>query len=75
MKSLKSHAGKQNVLLLGPAEMSLAKLRGKYRYHLLLKVPRGIKFQGIVNYILADLEQRKPQGIQWQVDVDVVGVM
>lgn len=75
LKRLRTHTTPQNVAVMGPAEMPIAKLRGKFRHHLCLKVPRGIKFQGLVHYILADLEKRRPKKIQWQVDVDPMGMM
>jgi primosomal protein N' (replication factor Y) len=75
LRQLRTHTTPQGIHVLGPTEMPLSKLRGKFRYHLCLKVPRGIKFQGLVHYILADLEKRRPKKIQWQVDVDPMGMM
>lgn len=62
----------QDLRILGPVEMPIAKLRGKYRHHVLIKVRRGLKFQDFLAYVLHDLEKRDPQKIQYQIDVDVI---
>jgi len=63
------------VKVLGPAEMPLAKVRGKHRHHVLLKIRRGLKCKPLIDYILQDFESRKPVGIQCQVDVDPVSLL
>jgi len=55
--------------------MPIAKVRGKYRYHVLFKIRRGLKFKDLLDYALKDLEARKLTGIQFQVDVDAVGLL
>jgi primosomal protein N' (replication factor Y) len=62
---------KQGVRILGPTEMSVFKLRNRYRYHLFVKAPRNVKIQKAIHYILTELEphiDNKP--IQVLVDVD-----
>ncbi|MBF0105149.1 MAG: primosomal protein N' [Deltaproteobacteria bacterium] len=59
-----------DIQILGPAEMPILKVRGKYRYHVLFKVRRGLKIKDLINYVQGDLEKRKPKGVQYQIDVD-----
>ncbi|MBU0504613.1 primosomal protein N' [bacterium] len=61
--------------ILGPAEMPVYKVRGKYRYHVLLKIKRGLKIADIMNYLITDLDERKLKGINYQIDVDAEGLV
>ncbi|EKD51647.1 MAG: hypothetical protein ACD_62C00210G0003 [uncultured bacterium] len=61
--------------ILGPAEMPVAKVRGKYRHHVILKIRRGLKVGDLVAYLRDDLDRRKLRGIQYQIDVDAVGMV
>ena len=61
--------------ILGPCEMPLAKVRGKHRYHIILKVKRGLRFQDMLVYLTQDLKERKLVGIQFQIDVDSMSLI
>lgn len=61
--------------ILGPADMPLAKVRGKYRMHVLFKIRRGLSHTKFLSYILDDLDHRKPSGIQYQLDVDAKSLL
>jgi primosomal protein N' (replication factor Y) (superfamily II helicase) len=65
----------EEMKILGPAEMPVYKVRGKYRYHVLLKIKRGLKIADIMNYLIADLDERKLKGITYQIDVDAEGMV
>lgn len=54
--------------LLGPTEAPLAKIRGKYRYHMILQGDTGDALRKIVSAATRGL--RTPDEIQWIVDVD-----
>lgn len=61
--------------ILGPAPMPIVKIRGKYRYHVLFKIRRGLKIKEMLAYVTRDLEGRRLKGIQIQVDVDPVNLL
>jgi primosomal protein N' (replication factor Y) (superfamily II helicase) len=59
--------------LLGPAPCPIAKLRGLFRYHVLLSSPAGEQLRGAVRQVIEKLEPI--EGVQWVVDVDPVDLM
>jgi primosomal protein N' (replication factor Y) len=59
--------------LLGPAPAPIAKLRGKYRFHLLLLDQSGEQLRDAVQAATTDLET--PEEIQWIVDVDPLDML
>ncbi|MGD0721598.1 MAG: primosomal protein N', partial [Roseiarcus sp.] len=54
--------------LLGPAEAPIALLRGRHRFRLLVKAPRGADLQGFLRALLAAAPPRG--GVRVAVDVD-----
>ena len=53
------------ITLLGPAPAPIAKLRGRYIYHLLLKVAgRRSVIEAALN------EWKAPEGLRWSIDID-----
>lgn len=67
---LKKDFKKQNIQILGPAEMPIYKLRGLYRYHVIFKMPKALKPTPVLDYVMGLLQQQKQTGIDFQVDVD-----
>ena len=63
---------KKKILLMGPTEMAIYKLRGRYRYHILLKIPRELKSAEVARYLVENFERQKPKGIECLIDVDPV---
>jgi primosomal protein N' (replication factor Y) len=59
--------------MLGPAPAPFAKLRGMYRYHILLQSPDGEQLRQAVRQATADLQP--PENIQWMADVDPVEML
>jgi primosomal protein N' (replication factor Y) len=57
------------VSILGPAPAPLAKLRGRYRFQLMVKGPTAPILNGFLSQILSD-EKWLPTGTKVQVDVD-----
>jgi primosomal protein N' (replication factor Y) len=69
-RALVAHAPKDDsVRVLGPAEAPIAVVRGRHRFRLLLKSPRGFDLSG---YVRAWLDAApKPKGnLQLEVDID-----
>lgn len=65
----------RDIQILGPTEMPVAKIRGKFRHHVIFKIRRGLKAREFVEYVLQDIEARKVSGIQTQVDVDAMSLL
>lgn len=59
--------------VLGPAPCPMAKLRGLFRYHILLSSPSGDKLRQAVRGVVDGTEA--VEGIQWVVDVDPVDLL
>ncbi len=59
----------EQVRVLGPAEAPIAVVRGRHRFRLLVKAPRGFDLSGYLREWLADAP--KPRGnVRFEVDVD-----
>jgi primosomal protein N' (replication factor Y) len=59
--------------VLGPAPCPIAKLRGLFRYHVLLSSPAGDALRAAVRSVIENLEP--VEGVQWVVDVDPVDLL
>ncbi len=59
--------------LLGPAPCPIAKLRGLFRYHILLSSPHGATLRTAVRGVMESVEP--VEGLQWVVDVDPVDLL
>lgn len=59
----------QDVMVLGPAPAPLAKLRGRFRYHILIKAPASNVLQNFCLWCLATEDWLLP-GTKVQVDID-----
>jgi primosomal protein N' (replication factor Y) len=57
------------ILVLGPAEAPIALVRGRYRFRLLIKAPRGADLQGFLRDMLAAAPKERG-GVRVAVDVD-----
>jgi primosomal protein N' (replication factor Y) (superfamily II helicase) len=62
------------VEILGPAKATLEKLRGKYRWQVILRTPKYEKMRRVLGEKLPQLEAALPSGVQLIIDVDPVGV-
>jgi primosomal protein N' (replication factor Y) len=59
--------------VLGPAPCPIAKLRGLFRFHVLMSSPNGEKLRAAVRGVI---EQFEPiEGVQWVVDVDPLDLL
>lgn len=59
----------QNLVALGPAPAPLFKLRGKFRFHVMVKCDSAQKLNGFCRQLLGD-EAWVPKGTKVQVDID-----
>ncbi len=62
-------AQSDEVVLLGPAEAPMAVLRGRHRFRLALKAPRGADLQGFLRALLAAVPPPRG-GVRVAIDVD-----
>jgi primosomal protein N' (replication factor Y) len=65
-------AGGERVEVMGPAEAPIAKLKGRYRWQLLLKGKNTGSLHGVVRDILA---KNREKGLEIRVDVDPLNFM
>ncbi|MBI2820785.1 MAG: primosomal protein N' [Acidobacteria bacterium] len=63
------------VRMLGPAEALLAKLKGAYRYQILLKASSRQILHEVLEAVLGQLEARKINTSRWIVDIDPIQVL
>lgn len=75
LDKIKTNLSRSGIQILGPTEMPLAKLRGKFRYHMLVKIPRRLKNRDVVQYLLDGIEPRLSRKIQCQIDVDPASLL
>ena len=61
------------IRVLGPAAAPIAKLRGRFRFHLLLQGPDGDELRDVVAVGTSGL--RPPDEVQWVVDVDPLDLL
>ena len=54
--------------VLGPAPAPLTRLRGKFRFHLLLRSSESQALHDTIQAAIKDL--KTPEEVQWVVDVD-----
>jgi len=59
--------------LLGPAVAPIARLRGKFRFHVLLQGPDSDQLRAVVQQAIRDL--KAPEKVQWIVDVDPLDML
>lgn len=64
----------ESVLILGPTPSALSKLRGKYRYHLLIKSPGHNLIHPFCAQLLSD-QSWLPPGTKVQIDVDPINML
>ena len=57
-----------DVKVLGPCKATVEKLRGKYRYHMLLRTDVGISMQPLITIVQKNVTN--VDNVQWIVDID-----
>ena len=61
--------GRDEITMLGPAEAPIALIRGRYRYRLLVKAPRGADVQAFLRDLISAAPKERG-GVRVQIDVD-----
>ncbi len=75
-EAVREDAEARQVTLLGPAPQALAKLRGRHRWHLLLKGGNGVAVRAVAAKGLEWAESKsRPGSVRVQADVDPVEVL
>lgn len=64
----------KNVQVLGPTKSTLEKLRGQYRYQVLLKSEGFEAMRRVLEERIPRLENQMPSGVRMGIDVDPLGV-
>ena len=59
--------------LVRPTPAPIAKIRGRYRFHVLLQSPSKPLLQAAVRH--AESTQKTPDGVQWLADVDPLDML
>ena len=65
----------EGVELLGPAPQALARLRGRHRWHLLLKAKDAARLRAVARRALEQAEEVRAGGVTVMADVDPVDVL
>jgi primosomal protein N' (replication factor Y) len=71
---LQKHEMYKEHQVLGPAEAAMAKLRGKFRYHLLVKANSAKSLQAYCSQLIGD-ESWIPSGVRIAVDIDPLNLI
>jgi primosomal protein N' (replication factor Y) len=75
-EAIAQEAVRQDVRVLGPAPQALARLRGKYRWHLLLKSTSGKAVREVAAKALEWAESKaRPRAVRVAADVDPIEVL
>ncbi|MFO0922670.1 MAG: primosomal protein N' [Pirellulales bacterium] len=63
----------EEVRILGPAPPPIAKLRGLYRFHIMLAAPDPAPLNRLLSRMVADM--KPPEGIQFVIDIDPIEML
>ena len=74
-EAIEAAAGEGGVDVLGPAPQALARLRGRHRWHLLLKAKDAARLRAVALLALERAEAARPKGVTVMADVDPVEVL
>jgi primosomal protein N' (replication factor Y) (superfamily II helicase) len=67
-----SQEAKAGLRILGPAPAPVARIKGQYRFHILLAGPDGDAIRGVWRKIAPEIPVRKE--VEWTVDVDPINL-
>jgi primosomal protein N' (replication factor Y) len=70
----KSQAYRDHLDLLGPCTAPLARVKGKHRWHLLVKSDRTDRLRQFINELIKNID-KEAMGVHLDVDVDPVNLM
>ncbi len=66
-------AARPEVEILGPAPLPFYKLRGHFRWHVMLKIPKDLQLTPKIYALLMGL--KKPSAVAFQLDVDPLNIL
>jgi primosomal protein N' (replication factor Y) len=69
----KRQADQGALRISGPAPAPIARLRGKYRFHLLLRAPSLAETRAVLDFLRHKLEP--PDDVEWVIDVDPLSML
>lgn len=75
MSEIKRSKEAKRVAILGPAPAPLARLKGRWRWHVLVKAQTAPLMSRLLNAIRPKLQEAMPSGIHLAIDVDPVNLM
>lgn len=67
------HPPSSGVEIVGPAPLPFYKLRGHFRWHVMLKIPKGLLLTPKIYELLMGL--KKPSAVAFQIDVDPLNIL
>ncbi len=70
LDQLQSKYNKEELKILGIVPMPISKIKNKFRYHLIIKIKKGLKINDFSDYLLNVLEKNSSPGINITVDID-----
>lgn len=65
---------KMGIKILGPAPALLEKIRGKYRWQILIKTSQYEQLRQTIEDFIPQLNKGVPRAVQWAIDVDPMGI-
>jgi primosomal protein N' (replication factor Y) len=71
--ALRKELGMPEVEIIGPAPLPFYKLRGHFRWHVMLKIPKDLQLSAKIYTLLMDL--KKPSGVAFQLDIDPLNIL
>lgn len=72
-RSLFEQAPPENIEMMGPSPLPFYRLRGHFRWHLMLKIPPHLDITDPLAAFL--VKQRKPSGVAYALDVDPLNIL
>jgi primosomal protein N' (replication factor Y) len=61
-----------DVRVLGPAPAPVSRIKGQYRFHVMLAAPQGDAVRGLWRKVVSQLSPR--ENVEWTVDVDPINL-
>ncbi len=69
LKEIHASQGRPDIAFLGPAQAPLSQVKGRFRWHILLKSPRQDLIRGLLEPALPMIES-PPSGVRIRLDID-----
>ncbi len=73
--SPESRVPSPEIEIIGPAPLPFYKLRGHFRWHVMLKIPTDVQSSAIAKLYPLLMQLRKPSAVAFQIDVDPLNIL